>query len=114
MNLRANKATRDPVVFETWTANRWQQIATQQVGTDVYATGLDAFGQFALVRLEPGAKITATLAACPADAVPDTRAGARPPAPSFAQPGSGFSGIRWLAIGAAALLLAAGLLLGAR
>ncbi|MDT5025407.1 MAG: hypothetical protein QOE61_1833 [Micromonosporaceae bacterium] len=31
VNLRANKATRDPVVFEIWSANRWQQIATELV-----------------------------------------------------------------------------------
>jgi hypothetical protein len=113
VNLRADKATRDPVVFETWSKNGWQQIATELVGTDVYAAELDALGQGALVRLERGAKITATLAASPADAVRDTRAGAKPPAPPLAQP-TGFSGTFWLPIGVTALLAAAGLLLARR
>jgi hypothetical protein len=110
VNLRADKPTPDPVVFETWTSNSWQQVPTSQVGTDIYAAGLDAFGQVALVRLKPGAKITATMTASPADNLRDSQAGARPPA-AFAEPGSGSSRPLFLAIGAAALLLAVGLLL---
>jgi hypothetical protein len=54
INMRSNKASNDTVVLEELKAGTWAQVATGRVGTDIYAAQLDSFGQFALVRLNPG------------------------------------------------------------
>jgi hypothetical protein len=112
VNLRAARATRDPVVFAAWRAGGWQQLATSQVGTDIYAASLGAFGQVALVRLDPGAVITATRPSIPAGVVQN--AGAQPAGPAAGESSSVSSRTLWLSVAAAALLLASGLLLARR
>jgi hypothetical protein len=58
VNLRSDKAMNDTVLLQTFSGGRWNQMATTRVGTDIYAGTLPAFGDVALVRMNPGARMT--------------------------------------------------------
>ena len=113
VNLRADQATGRTVVVCAWDGRTWSQLATTQVGTDIYAARLSAFADIALVRLDPGVPVTATAASAAGNgssvgsgptAGAGQVAGAGPVAATqgAADPGAGPSG--WLWIGLALLL----------
>ena len=60
INIRADKASDDPVVLQVFSEGSWSQVATARVGTEIYAAELAELGQFALVRLPPGVQPTVT------------------------------------------------------
>ncbi len=106
VNLRADKATRDPVVISEWDGATWQQLRSYQVGTEIYAAELPGWGELAAVRLAPGVspQLPATAAAAPGSAGP----GASGPAqagPWWRSPVAGVVG------GGLVLVVAAGLVI---
>ena len=60
VNIRADKASDDPVVLQVFSEGTWSQVATARVGTEIYAAEVPELGQFALVRLPPGVQPTVT------------------------------------------------------
>ena len=109
VNLRSDKATQQSVVLEMFAGGRWSQVATGQVGNDIYASELPNFGRFALVKLPTGAKPTVT------------PTGAQPSPGSFNTSGQPLSqgaavsnGLLYASAGAMVALLLGGLLLARR
>ncbi len=101
VNLRADRATSQQVVIETWDGTGWSQVSTAQVGTDIYAARLDRLPvAFAVVKLGPGVEVTVT--APPPSAVAGTT-------PTLATPAQGPSAGLWIGLGAALLLVVGGL-----
>lgn len=66
VNLRADAATQQAVVVAQWDGTAWTQLATRQVGTEIYAAQLPGFAPIALLRLRQGVRPTVT----PTDAGP--------------------------------------------
>lgn len=54
INLRASQSTTQNVIISTWDGARWTQVATRQVGQEVYAAELPTLTPVAVVRLEQG------------------------------------------------------------
>jgi len=109
VNLRADKATQQSVVLEMFADGHWSQVATGQVGNDIYASELPGFGRFALVKLPTGAKPTVT------------PTGVQPGPGSFNTTGQPLNqgaavsnGLLYASAGAMVLLLLGGLLLARR
>jgi hypothetical protein len=46
------------VLLQTFSGGKWNQMATTRVGTDIYAGTVPGFGEFALVRMNPGVHVT--------------------------------------------------------
>jgi hypothetical protein len=89
VNLRADQATSRTVVLETWDGRGWSQVATQQVGADIYAAQLSGLVPFALVRLDPGVPVTAA----PAAPGPSGPAATGPSGPAAAAGGAGVAAV---------------------
>jgi hypothetical protein len=133
VNLRADTATDRVVLLHRWVGDRWEQRATFQVGTDVYAGTITAFGQYVLLKMAPGAAISvqhsepSPLPRTSGAPGSPSRSGASPGPAGSASPGgpdaeaagvvpgrvadeAGVSDATlWWAVGGLALLLAAGL-----
>lgn len=112
VNMRADAATKQAVVVCLREGDRWVQLPTRQVGTEIYAARLDRLGPVALVRLAPGVQPSAEPSQAPSavpGALPQATSGARPVTDTAASgPGAG---TLWLALGGVLVALAAGLLL---
>ena len=110
--MRADAATKQAVVVCLREGDRWVQLPTRQVGTEIYAARLDRLGPVALVRLAPGVQPSAEPSQAPSavpGALPQATSGARPVTDTAASgPGAG---TLWLALGGVLVALAAGLLL---
>ena len=114
VNLRAEAATTRDVVICRWTGRRWEEIPTQQVGTEIYAARLPALGPVAVVRLDPGVRPTvAALGDAPraagAAAPPGPSAVAVAPGAATASGGPGAS-LLLIVLGGVVIALVAGLL----
>lgn len=110
VNLRADKSTQQGVVLETFTGNSWSQVATGQVGTDIYAAELGGFGRFALVRLPAGAKPTVT----PTGVQPTQGGGFNTTTQPLNQGAAVSNGVLYISAGVMVLLLLGGLYLARR
>jgi len=119
-NLRADVATDQAVVFESWDGAHWAQLTTRQVGTDIYAAFLPALQPIALIKLDKGLQPSAVPGSSPgtsgaAGAASDAGSaagtvGSQSPSTSLGGgPGAGL----WIGFGAVVLVIA-GLLLLAR
>ena len=112
VNMRSESATDRSVVICRWTGRRWEQVPTEQVGTDVYASRLQTLGAVAVVRLDPGVRPTvssiarapggqgSSTAAGPVGSTTGTTPGSGPPASTLV-----------LALGGLVVVLATGLLI---
>jgi len=114
VNLRADVATTQAVVLQSWDGKQWHQIGTNQAGVDIYAAYLPSWLPVALVELAPGARPSVTIAAesglgASAGATPAAAPGT-PQQTTGAGPGTGL----YVAAGAVLLAVAAGLLLARR
>jgi len=114
VNLRADVATEQAVVLESWDGAQWAQLATRRVGTDIYAAFLPKLVPIALVKLDQGLQPSAAPGSSPgasAGATPSAgTVGTASPATSLGGgPGAGL----WIGFGAVVILIA-GLLLLAR
>jgi hypothetical protein len=130
INMRASKAVKGWVVLHRRVGNAWKQMPTFQVGTDVYAASLTAFGEYALFKLDSAADLKVA-ASKPKDIPEGYTVGTAPVSPGAspgASPGGGPSspadpplaldtdpGVSnnrlWFGLGLAALILGGGLLL---
>jgi hypothetical protein len=104
VNLRASAQTQQTVVLCTWDGTAWNQVATRQVGTEIYAAQLATLDPIALVRLDQGVR--------PTVAAPEPTSGATaPPADATGDASSGTSNrTLLLTVGGIVVLLAGALL----
>ncbi len=111
-NLRADLATDQAVVFESWDGARWAQLPTRQVGVDIYAAFLPDLQPVALIKLDPGLKPSNSAAASAAasGSAAGTVGNQSPQAALGGGPGAGL----WIGFGVLVLLLSGALLLARR
>ena len=112
VNLRSDKATNDVVVLETFTGGKWTQVATTRVGTDIYAGTVPAFGDLALVRMDPGAQVTVTAQSANPFATSATGEGTN--GGKLGQGAAVSNTALWVGAGIILMLLTAGLVLARR
>jgi hypothetical protein len=111
VNLRSDKASNDTVLLETFSGGKWNQQATTRVGTDIYAGTLPAFGDFALVRVNPGAQVTVSAASANPFAT-NTDMGTNGGA--LGQGAAVSTNVLWIGAGIVVVLLTGGLILARR
>ncbi len=112
VNLRAESATDRSVVICRWSGGRWEQVPTEQVGADVYASRLDTLGAVAVVRLDPGVRPTVSPVTKAADGQGAVSAAGAVGTPAGAATGGGpAANALLLGLGGLVVALAGGLLL---
>jgi hypothetical protein len=123
VNLRADVATTQAVVLESWDGTTWRQLPTRQVGVDIYAARIRDLLPIALVKLDVGVQPTVSAesdaggaggsvapTAAPGSAGAVGGSGATPQQVASGGPGFGL----WIGLGVVLLMLAFGLVLARR
>lgn len=105
MNLRSDRASKDPVVLKVFKDDAWTSVPTIQVGNDIYAARVKELGTYALFRLPTGT-VDANAAKSNPTAFSETPV-------DVSRPDVSNTGL-WIAIAVVVVLLGGGLVIARR